>query len=251
VDGEPHWAIIRRIEDLRSQQQTAIRKKAAAILLDLEDLLPLEKIETIEREIATTSVRRTCQGILMMASALSEHCGPAPAGWPGCPNGDGDVLLDDSVISAAEEEVAELQREAEVAALQREADQALEKAKASKKQPEGQAKLEPEQPQGERAEANISTVQVEMATQNQQASSIQRGPKKHKYTQFILDRWEKGEHNREVIYRRFVTDALPASERRTDAEARALFNQWWQNAAKHRPEMWKQSRVEASARTLT
>jgi hypothetical protein len=109
------------------------------------------------------------------------------------------------------------------------------------KQPEGQAKLEPAQQQQERAEPNISPVHVEIATRNQQTSSTQRGPKKHEYTQFILNRWDKGERNREVIYREFVK-ILPASKRRTDEEARELFKRWWENAAKHRREMWSQSR---------
>ena len=92
-DGEPHWAVVRRINDLRSEQ-TAIYHRAAAVLLDLEDILPLDKIEALEREIDPGSVRRTCQGIMMMAQVLSEHCGPAPVGWPGSPDGDADVLLE-------------------------------------------------------------------------------------------------------------------------------------------------------------
>jgi hypothetical protein len=41
-DGEPHWAIVRHINELRSEQ-TAICDKAATVLLDVEDILPLEQ----------------------------------------------------------------------------------------------------------------------------------------------------------------------------------------------------------------
>ena len=103
----------------------------------------------------------------------------------------------------------------------------------------GKAEAKRPQPQPEQ-------VQVETPTENQQAASTQRGIKKHEYTQFILNQWDEGERNREVIHRRFVEELLPASKRRTDEEARELFRQWWKNAAKHRPEMWSQSRIGAS-----
>ena len=102
-DGEPHWTIARRINDLRSAQ-TAIYERAAAVLLDLEQILPLDKIETLEQEIDRGSVRRTCQGILTAAKYLNERYGPAPADWPGSP----DVFWNDSEIDVLEAQVKEM-----------------------------------------------------------------------------------------------------------------------------------------------
>lgn len=107
-DGEPHWAIARRINDLRSAQ-TAIYERAAAVLLDLEQILPLDKMESLEQEIDRSSVRRTYQGILTAAKYLNQHCGPAPAGWPGSPGGDPDVFLDDAMIDKLEAQVKEME----------------------------------------------------------------------------------------------------------------------------------------------
>lgn len=119
-DDEPHWAIVRRINGLRSEQ-AAIYHRAATVLLDLEDVLPLEKIEALEREISPASVRRTCQGIVTAAKYLNEHCGPAPAGWPGSSDGDANVLLDEWVINALAMQVKEMEMETSSAELSIEA----------------------------------------------------------------------------------------------------------------------------------
>ena len=100
-DGEPHWAVVQRINDLRSEQ-TGICHRAAAVLLDLEDVLPFDKIESFEREIGSGSVRRICQGIVMMSQVLNEHCGQAPAGWSEAADGGAGVLIDHAVIERLE-----------------------------------------------------------------------------------------------------------------------------------------------------
>jgi hypothetical protein len=125
-DDEPHWAIVRRIDGLRSEQ-AAICHRAATVLLELEDVLPLDKVEALEREISPASIRRTCQGIVTAAKLLNEHCGPRPAGWPGSSDGDTNVLLEDSVINALEMQVKEMetrQQKIDAAEQKRSAEQA-------------------------------------------------------------------------------------------------------------------------------
>jgi hypothetical protein len=117
--GEPHWAVLWRINDSRSVQ-TSICKRAIAVLLNLEGVLQPDQIELLKPDIDSTSVRRTCQIILTMAQVLGENCGPAPAGWPGVSGGDADVILDNAVINALEKQVQELETGTEDLLKQRE-----------------------------------------------------------------------------------------------------------------------------------
>jgi hypothetical protein len=139
-DDEPHWAIVRRINGLRSEQ-AAICHRAATVLLELEDVLPLDKVEALEREISPASIRRTCQGIVTAAKHFNEHCGPAPAGWPGSSDGDTNMLLEDSVINALKMQVKEMetrQQEIDAAEQKRFADEQAEaKRKAENQKKEG------------------------------------------------------------------------------------------------------------------
>ena len=140
-DGELHWAIVRRLGDLRAEH-TAICRSAAIALRDLEDTLPLASIEALEKEIDPRSVYRTCQGIITAAQELSEHCGPAPAGWPGDPDGDAGALLDDSMIAQIEAQVEEMEQQ------QKEIDE-TERKHFEAKQAEARRNAEAEQRQRE------------------------------------------------------------------------------------------------------
>ena len=223
--------VVRAIEKLRSDLRRGPRllcEQAPSAFDQARRFVPQEILESLEAKIDGRFVRQTCQALLKAAEQVRFYAGPPPEDpRPNTLVEFPDPLLDEKEIDALASRVAEIQKQ------QSEADE-TERKRFEKAEDERKA-------QAERQQRETLPIEAQAAAQTRAPTSTQRGQKKHKYTQFILDAWDGGEHNREVIKRKF-TSQLPPSKRRTPTDEEQLFIQWWANAAKHRPEMWSPSK---------